>query len=977
MLGNLNYNWMDQLSAGTLNESPAISELTYEHIRRIPITESLTRVFRGDYLKKWKRSVPLTSINPSDSPESLEPHPQGIKRIFSTLPKGKSHERFFWVCQVCDTLFLRWYSKRKASFESIFPLCAVKSIHRGDELSFFDKREPFDGIDLKQVFVINGRVALQLAAESEREALLWISGLYFASRYARSEYALNWITNSPLYNNYLVTERRRRTDSEHLFNSKNLKSVLKDKRFSLKAMGNYDLMKEIDEEFTLPLNLSHLVYFMESLSLISRPENVERIVVFVRRILEYRNRVNNSFVQMTASLDKGLTSEQMLKAATEHLESLNVDYRLFKGEITMLYPVLTDEEAQELFYTIVRQCALRIVLNTGGGNNLEFLQSLPTENYELFLRRVQSADLNEMTTNVISLGQALKPITYIMDDEPSEGPVICFKKTLKPRIPVRFLTLLGFNWSLAQSFNSICIPQDSEELVNTLSLTMSDFWISSSHNTYLVGDQLGGSATASALAEALIRGCRCIELDCQDGDEEPVLCHAWKNCHLTGSVTLREGLAAIKSSAFETSIMPVILSFEMHCSDNFKRMAAELVKQILGEELFLLGESDPVDLAATVEIGTLVKKFLIKAKYKSPETSLMGPGETEWQNLITLRGIDIEEVDESNIDKIKSNTVFAISETKLLKLKKKSSLIQMLSEHCFVRVYPSATRLASTNFCPVNAWSMGVQFAALNFQSNDRSMLINHGRFYNSQGYVPKLIYSNLEPSRYNGANGRNGPDFVGEERMDPKKLNNDLILKIHVLSGTQLPSTFGYQEKNYSNSFSNVLYSIESEGCPLDMTHMKQARGASTKEKKKLKAAIEAGLLVDEEDEHSTLYEVIDKSARAVSSNTERLCPYVEVTVVGQGETSYKTKPVNFNSFNPVWSESNRPFEFKIRDPNKAIILFDVKHFDTISSETIGQAAFPVGRLRPGIRWVQLLDSKFMEIESCGLLVHVQMKFK
>ncbi|EAN34013.1 Phosphatidylinositol-specific phospholipase C X domain protein [Theileria parva strain Muguga] len=969
MSTQLNNLWMSSLSAGCANDSPALSELLSEHLKRVSLTDSLNLIFKGGYLRKWRRSSRLTLSHPKNDNKALVASHGSSTTVYSSQSSGRSHELFFWVSKVCDTLFLRWQSKRKRSSESIFPLCAVRSIHRGDELTYFDHKDPFDGVSLKFIFVINGKFSLQLAASSENDALMWISGLYFAARYARSEYSINWITNSDVFNSFLKSDKKKRTElGDCEFDSKALKRCLNDKYVSLVYLSDYENIRAEDSDFLLPQNLSQFVEYLGYCGVVSRPENVDVITSMVRRLLEFRNTINAGFLQMTSQLDKNLKPIRVIKACMDHFDSLDLEYRVLHRDLIAIYPELTNQECEDVFYNIVRQCALRVMLRTSTGKS-EFIQQIQPADYELFLRNIQSSDSNEVVTNLLAVQDWLSPLSYIADNLPELKAVGCFRKVNIPRIPVRFLTLLGFNWSLTSNFNDICIPQDSDEIFSVLSLTLRDFWISSSHNTYLIGDQLGGSATAGALAEALLRGCRCIELDCQDGAEEPVLCHAWKNCHLTGSVTLREGLIAIKESAFESNKLPVILSFEMHCSDEFKFQSFELVTQILGDELLTLDNDDPVDLVARCELGNLLNKFLIKAKYKSSENAFLGPGEIAWQSLITLRGIDIDKVDEKKIETLKRNSVFAISETKFIKISKEPSLLNALAERCFVRVYPSATRLASTNFCPVKPWSHGVQFAALNFQSFDRSMLINYGRFYHSFGYVPKLIYKNS--SDYGG-----NSKYDHEKAINSDKINNDLILTLHVLSGSQLPTPNVFQDRNYVNSFNNVLYSVGEENMFLDKSNLKAPKFAKSKEKRKLKQAIKQGLEVDEEDTNgTTLFNVIDKSARTVLDHRQKVCPFVEVSVVGEDENTCKTKPVNFNTFNPVWSDSNPPFTFKIRNPNEAILLFYVKHYDSISSEVLGQAAFPVNRLRPGIRWVQLLDSKFMEIDCSGLLVHIEMQ--
>ncbi|KAI5249966.1 phosphoinositide phospholipase C [Aureobasidium subglaciale] len=48
---------------------------------------------------------------------------------------------------------------------------------------------------------------------------------------------------------------------------------------------------------------------------------------------------------------------------------------------------------------------------------------------------------------------------------------------------------------------------------------IADYFISSSHNTYLWGNQLYGKASTKAYQKVLERGCRCVEIDVWDGDD--------------------------------------------------------------------------------------------------------------------------------------------------------------------------------------------------------------------------------------------------------------------------------------------------------------------------------------------------------------------------------------------------------------------------------------------------------------------------
>lgn len=172
------------------------------------------------------------------------------------------------------------------------------------------------------------------------------------------------------------------------------------------------------------------------------------------------------------------------------------------------------------------------------------------------------------------------------------------------------MSLDGFTSFLLSSDNSAFIEQRGK-VWHDMTRPLSEYLISSSHNTYLIGNQLVGSSTIEGYIRALLHSCRSVEIDVYDGDTGPMIFHGKT---LTSKVSVREVCEAIAKYAFVTSPYPIIISAEIHCSVPQQEIMVEVMCDVFQDALV----SVPVEGRPTLEVlpspEHLKGKVLLKAK---------------------------------------------------------------------------------------------------------------------------------------------------------------------------------------------------------------------------------------------------------------------------------------------------------------------------------------------------------------------------
>ncbi|KAL8230166.1 hypothetical protein R6Q59_000497 [Mikania micrantha] len=457
-------------------------------------------------------------------------------------------------------------------------------------------------------------------------------------------------------------------------------------------------------------------------------------------------------------------------------------------------------------------------------------------------------------------------------------------------------------------------------VVDDMKSPLSHYYIYTSHNTYLTGNQFTSDSSVRPIKRALQQGVRGIELDLWPNSTKTDVnvCHGRT---LTSSVKLWKCLKVIKDYAFSSSDYPVIITFEDHLNRTLRAKVAIMVKRTFGDMLFqpdkyydLTKLPSPADLKRKIVISTKPPNESLESETNAPQKNVLFAtisdcfqskddsdenskhqeiemeGEVpEYRDLIAIHAVKHKGdlLDSLHVDPNKVKRL-SLSEQQLLEASKDyGQQIVRFTQGNILRVYPKGSRLDSSNYNPYDGWKLGAQMVAFNMQGFEQNLWLMQGMFRanNGCGYVKK-------------------PKFLCEAdpAFSPNKVKK--ILKVTLYMGEGWHLEFHHAHFDYCS--------------PPDFY-------------------AKVGIAGYEED------------------NTPRM---------------YKTKSIE-DDWRPVW---DKVFEFPIRVPELALLWIEVKDNDTAKkNEFGGQTCLPVLQLRSGIRCVPLYNKKGEKYKFIKLLVRFE----
>lgn len=494
----------------------------------------------------------------------------------------------------------------------------------------------------------------------------------------------------------------------------------------------------------------------------------------------------------------------------------------------------------------------------------------------------------------------------------------------------------------------------AEKPTHDMTAPLAHYFIYTSHNSYLTGNQLTSKSSTAPIAKALQDGCRVIELDCWDRRGKIMVLHGNT---LTKPVQFDECLRAIKENAFVASEYPVIITIENHLPPDLQREAAKIIRDILGDALFVPAPEErpprqfasPEELKHKIIISDTPPKDLLREQAASdPETTvgvlpeLVIPAPDLEDNSPPLSPTGLRYRAQKGVARQIEAAAGAL--TKGGASTQNGGEVQPRIEELEELIYIFCEKPTEMKDAPVDGqlvpgdrsimanisepqlrqYVKANAGSLIEYTKNNLGRMYPFGLRFDSSNADPFLAWAHGFQLAALNTQGRDRPCWIARALFEGNG-GCGFVKKPHVL----LPKS--------------------------DMTHEEIANMTP---KLTLKVKVLMGT-----DWHK-VFDFLKKPDF-----------YVKLALHGMPADKLKKKThIIYRSNEPIWE--NQMFEFPVRVPEIAVLRLEVWENDRFERDDfVGQACFPVQELKTGIRSIQLKSRKGEAKKHGKLLCWIQME--
>uniref|UniRef100_A0A8C9XL99 Phosphoinositide phospholipase C n=1 Tax=Sander lucioperca TaxID=283035 RepID=A0A8C9XL99_SANLU len=316
----------------------------------------------------------------------------------------------------------------------------------------------------------------------------------------------------------------------------------------------------------------------------------------------------------------------------------------------------------------------------------------------------------------------------------------------------------GFTNYLRSPAGDIFNPEHNQ-VNQDMTQPLNNYFIATSHNTYLSGDQLLSQSRVEMYAYVLQAGCRCVEVDCWDGpDGEPIIHHVLlgpdNHCTVPQQKKMAEYLREVLQDKLDLSSVNV---------NECKKLPSP---EILKGKILVKGKKLPANLDPDAEEGDVSDEDTgdeeeeeedddddDEITQQGEDTNCL-PSQVRLRKTMRLsralsdlvkytKSVRVHDIETQAF--VNSWQVSSLNETVMNQiLQLKPGELVRFNQRQLLRVYPSNYRVDSSNFNPQPYWNTGCHMVAMNYQTEGRMLELNQAKFSSNGncGYIlrPKCM---------------------------------------------------------------------------------------------------------------------------------------------------------------------------------------------------------------------------------------------